>query len=96
MFDLLGGRSVELAIGFRGGLEPLLVALTLLLMLSVLLEEQPSLLQGRVRLAAPQEEPADHSAEVLHVGAAVPLVEAELVAEQLVLLLEDGDQGERI
>ena len=65
-------------------------------MLLVLLLKQASLLESWIRLPFQLEEPSNDLADVTDILPVLPFVELELILEEAMLLLEDGDTGQSI
>ena len=65
-------------------------------MLGVLFLEEACLLESWILLSFKLQEAADDPPDVSDVVSVLPLIELELIIEQVVLLLEDSDVGKAV
>ena len=75
-------------------LDPLLISLALDVALTMVVLQESCLLQSRVWLVLQLEEASNDAADISDVVTVLLLAEEELILEQAVLLLENGDLGE--
>ena len=88
--------EVQAAIVIERFLNPFLVSLLLVSSLIVLINQESIYLQRWVGLVLQLEESTDDAPDVTDELTVLHLVELELVLEETVLLLENGDFGQRL